>query len=151
LYFILSQLLMEYADLEILLVEDNPFDAELTIRSLKKNQIANNVVHVNSGNKALDFLNARGEYAGRDANNKPKVILLDLKLGGVSGVNVLEQIKADDHTMDIPVVVLTGSKENADLRRCYDLGANSYLIKPIEFGSFTKGILIPLLDPKKNT
>jgi two-component system response regulator len=139
---------MEKNDLEILLVEDNQFDAELTIRALKKNEIAHNVVHVNTGDKALDFLNARGEFSTRDANNKPKVILLDLKLGVDSGVKVLEQIKDDSHTMNIPVVVLTGSKENTDLRRCYELGANSYLIKPIEFGSFTKGILIPLLSKK---
>lgn len=136
---------MENNELEILLVEDNQYDAELTIRSLKKNEIANNVVHVDTGDKALDFLNGRGEYAGRDANIKPKVILLDLKLGAGSGVKLLEQIKDSTHTMNIPVVVLTGSKENTDLRRCYDLGANSYLVKPIEFGSFTKGILIPLL------
>ncbi|UPT69256.1 MAG: response regulator [Sphingobacteriales bacterium JAD_PAG50586_3] len=107
--------------------------------------MAYNVVHVDTHDKALDFLNARGEYAGRDANIKPKVILLDLKLGAGSGVKLLEQIKDNAHTMHIPVVVLSGSKENTDLRRCYDLGANSYLVKPIEFGSFTKGILIPLL------
>jgi two-component system response regulator len=139
---------MEYNGLDILLIEDNVFDAELTIRMLKQNSIANTVVHVATGALAIDFLNAVGEYAGRDINDKPKVILLDLKLGPVSGVKVLEKIKADEYTQDIPVIILSGSKDDADLKKCYNLGANSYLVKPIEFGSFTKGILVPLLSRK---
>ena len=135
--------------LDILLIEDNVFDAELTIRMLKHNSIANTVVHVATGALAEDFLNATGEFVGRDITNKPKVILLDLKLGPVSGVKVLERIKANQHTQNIPVVILSGSRENVDLKKCYDLGADSYLVKPIEFGSFTKGILLPLLSKEK--
>jgi two-component system, response regulator len=93
----------------------------------------------------LDFLNGEGEFATRDVANKPKVILLDLNLGKTSGVKILEQIKSNSKISDIPVVVLTGSKESTELRRCYELGANSYLVKPIQFGSFTKGVLLPLL------
>lgn len=136
---------MQNSELQILLVEDNVFDAELTIRSLKKNDIAHNVIHVDSGPKALDFLNGEGEFASRDVANKPKVILLDLNLGKTNGVKILEQIKSNSKISDIPVVVLTGSKESTELRRCYELGANSYLVKPIQFGSFTKGVLLPLL------
>ena len=142
---------MDKNGLDILLIEDNVFDAELTIRMLKQNNIANTIVHVPTGALAIDFLNATGEYAGRDITDKPKVILLDLKLGPVSGIKILEKIKADEHTSKIPVVVLSGSKENVDLKKCYELGANSYLIKPIEFGSFTKGILIPLLAKEAKT
>lgn len=132
--------------LDILLIEDNAYDAELTIRALKQNNIAKNIVHVSTGEQAMDFFNGTGNFNERDVENKPKVILLDLKLGHVSGVSVLEKIKDDEKTRHIPVVILSGSKEDADLKRCYVLGANSYLVKPIEFGSFTKGILIPLLS-----
>lgn len=132
--------------LDILLIEDNAYDAELTIRALKQNNIAKNIVHVSTGEQAMDFFNGTGNFNERDVENKPKVILLDLKLGHVSGVSVLEKIKDDEKTRHIPVVILSGSKEDVDLKRCYVLGANSYLVKPIEFGSFTKGILIPLLS-----
>jgi two-component system response regulator len=132
--------------LDILLIEDNAFDAELTIRALKQNNIAKNIVHVATGALAMEFFNGTGDFKERDIKNKPKVILLDLKLGHVSGVSVLEKIKDDENTRNIPVVILSGSKEDVDLKRCYALGANSYLVKPIEFGSFTKGILIPLLS-----
>jgi CheY-like chemotaxis protein len=132
--------------LDILLIEDNAYDAELTIRALKQNNIAKNIVHVTTGEQAMDFFNGTGNFNERDVENKPKVILLDLKLGHVSGVSVLEKIKDDEKTRHIPVVILSGSKEDVDLKRCYVLGANSYLVKPIEFGSFTKGILIPLLS-----
>lgn len=135
--------------LDILLIEDNVFDAVLTIRMLKHNSIANTVVHVATGALAEDFLNATGEFVGRDITNKPKVILLDLKLGPVSGVKVLERIKANEHTQNIPVIILSGSRENVDLKKCYDLGADNYLVKPIELGSFTKGILLPLLSKEK--
>lgn len=136
---------MDKNGLDILLIEDNVFDAELTIRMLKHNRIANKIVHVATGALAVDFLNSTGVYAGRDITDKPKVILLDLKLGPVSGVKILERIKEDGHTQDIPVIILSGSRDNIDLKKCYELGANSYLVKPIEFGSFTKGVLIPLL------
>jgi two-component system response regulator len=137
--------------LDILLIEDNIFDAELTIRALKQNNIAKNIVHVATGKLALDFFNGIGDFKDRDITNKPKVILLDLKLGHVSGVSVLEKIKDDENTCNIPVVILSGSKEDVDLKRCYVLGANSYLVKPIEFSSFTKGILIPLLSKEAKT
>jgi CheY-like chemotaxis protein len=125
-------------EVEILLIEDNPNDAELTMRSFKKNNITNNVLHLKDGAAALEFLFGSGEFAGRNVNNKPKVILLDLKMPKVDGVEVLQKIKANDNTKSIPVVVLTSSKEDPDIQRCYMLGANSYIVKPVDFDSFQK-------------
>lgn len=125
-------------EVEILLIEDNPNDAELTMRSFKKNNITNNVLHLKDGAAALEFLFASGEFAGRNVNNKPKVILLDLKMPKVDGVEVLQKIKANENTKSIPVVVLTSSKEDPDIQRCYMLGANSYIVKPVDFDSFQK-------------
>ncbi|HYJ62724.1 MAG TPA: response regulator, partial [Parafilimonas sp.] len=102
-------------DVEILLVEDNMDDAELAIRALRKSNIANNLIHLKDGAEALDFLFGRGNYAGRNTNNKPKVVLLDLKMPRVDGIEVLRQIKANENTKTIPVVVLTSSKENPDV------------------------------------
>lgn len=131
---------MENTAVEILLIEDSEFDAELTIRALKKNRLANGIVHLNNGALALDFLFATGEYTGRNINNKPKLILLDLKMPKVDGLEVLERIKANESTKRIPVVVLTSSKENPDVEKCYDLGANSYIVKPVEFDTFMEAI-----------
>jgi two-component system response regulator len=127
-------------NVEILLVEDNASDAEMTIRALKKNNLANKLLHVKDGAAALDFLFAEGEYVGRETETLPKVILLDLKMPKVHGLEVLQRIRADERTRRIPVVVLTSSKEDPDIRKCYDLGVNSYLVKPVEFDAFQKAI-----------
>jgi len=126
--------------IEILLVEDNPEDAELTIRALRKKNMANKVCHVRDGEEALDYLFGTGSYAGRDINATPKVVLLDLKLPKVNGIEVLTRIKSDDRTKHTPVVVLTSSHECRDLEECYRLGANSYIVKPVEFDSFIKAV-----------
>ena len=123
---------------EILLVEDSMLDAELTMRALRKNDVAKHIVHLKNGAAALDFLFGKGAYAGRNVNNKPKVILLDLKMPKVSGLEVLETITANPLTAMIPVVVLTSSKEHPDVERAYALGANSYIVKPVDFGDFRK-------------
>lgn len=131
---------MENTAVEILLIEDSKLDAEMTIRALKRNRIANGIIHLSNGALALDFLFGTGEYAGRNVHNKPKLIMLDLKMPKVDGIEVLEKIKANEMTRRIPVVVLTSSKENPDVQRCYDLGANSYIVKPVEFESFMNAI-----------
>jgi len=125
---------------EILLVEDNPDDVELTLRALKKNNLANKVQVVKDGAEALEYVFARGAYATRDINHHPKVILLDLKLPKVDGLEVLRRIKSDERTKIIPVVVLTSSKEERDLVDSYKLGANSYITKPVDFESFVKSV-----------
>ena len=127
-------------DLQILLVEDNINDAELTIRALKKNHLANQLVHVKDGEEALQFLFAEGKYEGRHINDGPKVILLDLKMPKINGIEVLQRIKADERTKRIPVVVLTSSNQDPDIQTCYDLGVNSYVVKPVEFDSFVKAV-----------
>ncbi len=119
---------------EILLVEDNPYDAELSLRALKENNIANHVVHVFDGEEALDFLYARGKYT--QVHNSPKIILLDLNLPKVSGLDVLKIIKNDPKLKMIPVIVLTTSKEEKDMIESYKLGVNSYLVKPVAFDKF---------------
>ncbi len=126
--------------IEILLVEDTISDAELTIRALKKNHLANNIVHLKDGAEAIDFIFGEGQYAGRDITKQPKVILLDLKMPKLSGIEVLRRLKADERTKKIPVVVLTSSKEDPDIRTCYELGVNSYIVKPVEFSAFVKAI-----------
>ena len=125
---------------EILLVEDNMSDAELTIRALRKKNLANNLIHLKNGAEALDFIFARGAYAGRDLLNTPKVILLDLKMPKVNGLEVLAKIREDERTRKIPVVVLTSSKEDPDIQACYALGVNSYIVKPVEFDNFFKAV-----------
>jgi len=131
---------MDNTDIEILLVEDNVNDAELAIRALRKNNIANHIIHLKDGAEALDFLFGKGEYEGRNINNKPKVVLLDLKMPKVSGIEVLEKIKSNELTKKIPVVMLTSSKEHPDVEKAYLLGANSYIVKPVDFESFRKTV-----------
>ena len=125
---------------EILLVEDTPADAELTMSALNKHSLVNNLVWVKDGAQALDFLFATGAYAGRDCTSKPKVVLLDLRLPRVSGIEVLRRIKGDENTRLIPVVVLTSSKEDIDIGECYRLGVNSYITKPVSFDEFVKTV-----------
>ena len=126
---------------EVLLVEDKPVDAELTIRALKKHNMSNNLVHVKNGADALDFIFGTGKYAGsRDISFAPKVILLDIQMPKMNGMEVLQIIKADPRTRSMPVVVLTSSKESPDIQTCYDLGANSYIVKPVNFEGFAAAI-----------
>jgi len=125
---------------EILLVEDNENDAALTIRALKKRNLANNLIHVNDGQEALNFIYAQGEYEGRDPHNLPKVVLLDLKLPKISGLEVLRQLKEKEETKVIPIVMLSSSQEESDLCEAYKLGANSYIVKPVEFDNFSEAI-----------
>lgn len=131
---------MDIHELEILLVEDNPDDAELAIRSLKKKKLANRLVHLKDGAEALDFIFGTGAYEGRPMNGRLRVILLDLKMPKVNGMQVLEKIKSDPRTRSIPVVVLTSSAEDPDIKRCYELGVNSYIVKPVEFDNFAKTV-----------
>ena len=126
--------------IEVLLVEDNPHEAQLTIRSLKKHNLANNLQHVEDGAEALDFIFGRGKYADRNVASDLKVILLDLKLPKVDGLEVLKHIKSDERTRAIPVVVLTSSKEEQDIITSYKLGVNSYIVKPVQFESFAKAV-----------
>ena len=125
---------------EILLVEDNPRDAELTQRVLRKHKLANSIVHVKDGREALDWLFGAGPYAGRDINHRPKVVLLDLKLPKVDGIEVLKEIRSNKNTRSLPVVVLTSSREEQDLVKSYELGVNSYIVKPVDFESFSNAV-----------
>jgi len=127
-------------EVEILLAEDNDSDAELTIRALRKVNLANKLVHVRDGAEALDFLFARGSFAGRDTHNMPKVILLDLKMPKVDGIEVLKEIRANQATKLIPVVIMTSSKEQQDIVKSYHLGVNSYVVKPVDFQNFAKAV-----------
>lgn len=123
-------------EVEILLVEDNPRDEELTLRALKKHNLANSVHVAKDGAEALDYIFARGTCEGRDIGNTPKVILLDLKLPKVDGLEVLREVKEDERTKTIPVVVLTSSREEKDMVESYKLGVNSYIVKPVDFNKF---------------
>jgi two-component system response regulator len=127
-------------EVEILLVEDNPTDAELTIRALKKRNMGNKLVWVKDGAEALEFIFATGAYSERQVEDGPKVIMLDLRLPKVDGMEVLRRIKNDERTRTIPVVVLTSSKEDRDVAECYQLGVNSYISKPVEFDDFAKTV-----------
>jgi two-component system response regulator len=124
----------------ILLVEDNADDEALTRRALKKNNIMNDVIAAHDGVEALDYLFARGAHAGRDTSEAPAVVLLDLKLPKVDGLEVLRQLRADPRTRMWPVVILTSSKEEQDLIKGYSLGANSYIRKPVDFGQFIEAV-----------
>jgi len=128
------------SDIQLLLVEDNSGDAEMTINALKKNGLANKLLHLKDGAAALDYIFAEGIYEGRRVEDTPRVILLDLKMPKVNGIEVLEKIRMDDRTKRIPVVVLTSSKEDPDIQKCYNLGANSYVVKPVEFDKFQKAV-----------
>ena len=125
---------------EILLVEDSDEDAELTIRALKQRKLANDVFRVKDGAEALDFIFATGMYADRGDSPKPRVVLLDLKLPKVDGMEVLRRMKEDEATRAIPVVMLTSSKEDRDLEAAYRLGVNSYIVKPVEFDKFVSAV-----------
>lgn len=125
---------------EILLIEDQASDAELALHALQGLDLDREVTLVRDGAGALDFLFARGDYADRDPDNLPRFILLDLKLPKINGLQVLEAIRADERTKDIPVVALTSSKEAGDIERCYELGVNSYVVKPVDFDQFTQAI-----------
>ena len=124
----------------ILLVEDNPDDVELTIRAFKKNNLLNEIVVAGDGVEALDYLYARGKYSGRDTSNMPAVVLLDLKLPKMNGLEVLKHMRGDELTKLIPVVILTSSKEEQDMINGYKLGANSYIRKPVDFTRFIDAI-----------
>lgn len=126
--------------LDILLVEDNEADAELALRALKKGKIANTVYVVRDGAEALDFLFCEGEYRDRDHMLKPKVILLDLKLPKVDGLEVLRRIRGSELTRLIPVVILTSSREEVDIVESYRLGVNSYIVKPVDFANFIEAV-----------
>lgn len=125
---------------EILLVEDNSSDAEMTIYGLRKSKLVNQLLHLEDGVQALDFLFARGIYTGRNTGIMPSVILLDLKMPKLSGLEVLASIRKDARTRKIPVIILTSSGEDPDISRAYDLGANSYVVKPVDFDDFQKAI-----------
>lgn len=127
-------------DVEILLVEDNPQDLELTTRALRKANLANHIQVARDGEEALEFIFCEGPYSNRKIEDKPKVILLDLKLPKVDGLEVLERIKNDDRTKDIPVVVLTSSREQKDVIESYQLGVNSYIVKPVSFDQFIEAV-----------
>lgn len=130
----------DFEIIDILLVEDNPHDAELAIRALKRNNLSNNIFTVSDGAEALDFLFCTGKYECRQSANKPKVVLLDLKLPKVSGLEVLAKIKSDPTLRKIPIVVVTSSKEDPDIKEAYNLGANSYVVKPVDFDKFIDSI-----------
>jgi len=130
---------MESKIVEILLVEDNPNDVELTLHALKKHNLANRLHVVHDGAEALDFIFTTGAYADRRQEN-PKVILLDLKLPKVDGLEVLRRVRRDPRTAQVPVVVLTSSREERDLMESYKLGANSYIVKPIDWAQFTDAV-----------
>lgn len=132
--------MMDLEDLEILLVEDNPTDAELTMRALKRKNLANKLVWVKNGEEAIDFIYATGEYENRDPEHLPKLILLDLRMPKVDGLEVLKRIKNDERTSKIPVVVLTSSQEDRDIVESYKLGVNSYVSKPVEFDEFIEAV-----------
>ena len=127
--------------IEILLVEDNITDAELTIRELKKHNMANHLFHVKNGKEALDFIFGTGKYAGiRDPHHQPKLVLLDIQMPKVNGIEVLQKIKAEPLTRSMPIIMLTSSRESPDIQKCYDLGVNSYIVKPVNFLDFSLAI-----------
>jgi two-component system, response regulator len=127
----------EFEDIDILLVEDNPLDAELTMRGLKSQKVANTITWLKDGAEALDYVFRRNAYAGR-ADKGPRLILLDLKMPRVGGIEVTRALKADERTKRIPIVIMTSSKEEGDIANSYDLGANSYIVKPLDFTSLAE-------------
>ena len=131
---------MKNGSSDILIVEDNPNDAELAMRALRQHNLANSMVHVKDGQEALDYLFGEGGFKGRDARQQPKVILLDLKLPKLNGLDTLARMRADKRTKLTPVVVLTSSQEESDLLGSYHLGANSYIVKPVDFDKFVEAI-----------
>ena len=131
---------MNYDNVEILFVEDSIDDATLTIRALAKSGFTNKLHHVKDGAEALDFIYCKGIYASRNIKENPKLILLDLKMPKVSGMQVLEKVKSDPNLKSIPVVILTSSQEDPDIAKCYALGANSYIVKPVDSNNFFNAI-----------
>lgn len=129
---------MRHNEVEILLVEDNPDEAALTIRALRKHNLANRLLHLEDGEEALDFIFSEGKYANNTDAFNPKLVLLDLKLPKIDGLQILKRLKEDERTNSIPVVILTSSKEEADIVEGYKLGVNSYIVKPVNFDSFSK-------------
>lgn len=127
---------MNFNNVEILLVDDNTDDAILTVHALKKSGLTNIIYHVRDGAEALNFIYCRESYEGRNAEEHPKLMLLDLKMPKVSGIEVLAKLKSDPVHKTIPVVILTSSKEDPDVKRCYELGANSYIVKPVDSADF---------------
>ena len=127
----------EFEQVEILLVEDNPLDAELTMRGLRNQKLANKITWVKDGEEALDYVFKRGQFASRP-DPGPRLILLDLKMPRVGGIEVTRAIKGDERTRRIPIVVMTSSKEESDIVNSYDLGANSYIVKPLDFESLAE-------------
>ena len=125
---------------EVLLVEDNIHDAEMTIRALRKVNLANNLVHVKDGEEALDFIFAKGKFSDRQQTDLPKVILLDIKMPKVDGIEVLRQLKSRESSKTIPVVIMTSSKEEQDIINSYQLGVNSYVVKPVDFEGFARAV-----------
>lgn len=125
---------------DLLLVEDQPSDAELALRALRELELGKRVHLIEDGAEALDFVFGRGDYSDRSTSDTPGLILLDLKLPKVSGLEVLQALKSNDQTKDIPVIVLSSSKEESDVRRCYELGVNSYVVKPVDFGQFSETV-----------
>ena len=132
--------MIDLQQVEILLVEDNPRDAEMTLRALRKHNFANQVHWVKDGDEALEFMFCEGAYAGRDPNRTLKLVLLDIKMPKVDGIEVLRQIKTDPQLHTVPVVMLTSSAEEPDLQRSYDLGVNAYVVKPVEFSEFISAV-----------
>ena len=126
---------------DILLVEDNPDDAELAIRSMRKSGHAPRLVHVDDGVRALDFLFGTGEFAGRDSKIQPRVVLLDLKLPRLDGLEVLKRLRGDERTRTVPVVILSSSKEERDVAECYRHAANSYVVKPVNFDAYSATVV----------
>lgn len=125
---------------EILIVEDNPNDAEMALRALKKNNVSNKVLVVNDGEEALDYIFRKGKYVDRTKDSCPRIILLDLKLPKVDGLEVLKEVKGNPDTKMIPVIVLTSSKEESDIIESYKLGVNSYIVKPVDFDKFVEAV-----------
>lgn len=129
-----------YDPVDILLVEDNHDDAELTIRALKRHGLANNLFWVEDGAQALDFVFCRGQFSGRTSTKPLKVILLDLKLPKLNGLEVLRELKSNEKTKRLPVVVVTSSREDPDVKTAYELGVNSYVVKPVDFDDFVNAL-----------
>lgn len=123
-------------DIEILIVEDNPNDAEMALRAFKKNNLTDKVFVVNDGQQAIDFVFAKGEFSNRDKRSQPKIILLDLQLPNIDGLEVLKTIRSNPETKFIPIIILTSSKEESDIIKSYQLGVNSYIVKPVDFSKF---------------
>ncbi len=131
---------MKHQELDLLIVEDNASDSELMIRTLKKNQLCNKIILTKDGEEALNYVFGKGQYADRDTHNLPGVIFLDIKLPKVNGLEVLRQLKENEQTQKIPVIIVSSSKEDPDIKSAYNLGANSYVVKPVGFNEFKEKI-----------